>query len=158
MAADLPPPIVPQPHGWQKPGFLPPNVPRRLRVPWGVLGAGLLTGVVAAIAGWYLVTLAWNACESEFGLTRSADLFLRLGLMVVSGWLAFFVGCILIRPRSALAHWAAGTLFAVATVLVIVTANVPRSDPANYRSIDTEEHPECRLNGVPTWWPVWLPS
>lgn len=154
-----PPPIVPQPDGWRLPAHLPPNVPRRLSAPWGLVGAGFLVSVVVAFGGHYLVAIAWNACEWDRGVSTSFSLWGLFGLMIVAGWLVSYVGCVLAQPRSTLVRFAAGTVLVVGTVLALVTMNVPRSDPAEYGgALDHEEHPECRADGVPTWWPSWLPS
>ena len=153
-----PPPIVPQPDGWRLPKRLPPSVPRRLHAPWSLVGAGFLVSFAVAFGGHYLVAIAWNACEWDLGTATSFNLWGLFGLMIVAGWLVFYFGCVLAQPRSTLVRFAAGTVLVAAAVLAIVTANVPRSDPADYRTLDHEEHPECRADGVPTWWPSWLPS
>jgi hypothetical protein len=106
----------------------------------------------------YVVGDAWYACDDMGGVATGLSLWALLAEMIAWGWAAFYAGSLVAQRGSMLVRYAAGTMLCIAAVFALMTWNVPRSGPADYRSVDRAEYPECGPNGIPTWWPTWLPS
>jgi hypothetical protein len=151
------PPILPSSDGWQ-PGFIPPPFPDRLLVPWRLLAAGLLTVVLIAYEVLFLVGAAWSACGDVGGVAIGFSLWGLFAIAIGAGSIAFYVGSVIPRRRSILVRYVAGAVLAIAAVFALATISIPLSNPADYREVSRVDYPECGPNGIPTWWPSWLPS
>jgi hypothetical protein len=150
--ASSPPPILPSPDGWRRPGVLLPWAPRRLAV------AGLLFSFLVV---WYalgLVVTAWRACDIVSAGGRFGIVTVVLPALVLVMWVVYSIGVFAARSQPMFVRFVAGAILVVAAVLVLVTVMVPDSPPEDYRNLDLSEYPECGPAGVPTWWPAWLPS
>ena len=106
----------------------------------------------------HLVADAWSACDDTGGVGTGLSLWALFATMIVWGWAAFYVGSLVAPRRSMLGRYTAGTVLCITAVFVLVILNVPRGDPADYLSTDRVEYSKCGPDGVPTWWPTWLPS
>lgn len=143
---------------WQPPK--PVDVARRLR--WLLPFFGLPLCLIAGLLADRQVVLAWDACDD---MSAGGSFFLTFvflpGVVLVS-WVAFAVGTLV----SFKLHAALRLVIGLAPVVVVCAAAVamwvPAYPAADYQPggwhANTPGHPECGPNGIPTWWPAWLPS
>jgi hypothetical protein len=132
------------------------------RLRWLLPVIGLPLCLIAGILADRQVVLAWEACDDmsaggSFGLTY---VFLP-GVILVS-WVAFAVGTLVASQI----HIAIRVVIGLALVVVICVAAVEMWVPA-YPASDYQPggwhanypgYPECGSDGIPSWWPSWLPS
>lgn len=150
------PPVSPTAEGlgWRQPrDFFPSSSTARLLV------AGALINMVL---GWFvlqLVASAWSACE-DFGLgTRIGLRFFALPLLITGLWVAYVVGVVIGRSRSWPVRFATGLGLSLATAALFIAVTVPTSPGSTaYVRVDRDDYPECGSDGIPTWWPSWLPN
>lgn len=147
------------PSGWQ----MPPE--RRWFVPsLTMLGVAFLVGIVLAYGSTRLIAAAWTECgdyEPPYGFGL---LFFDLPLLTVLAGSGFAVGALTVgrwsRPAEVIAGLSVAALIAVAYVAQLVPMG-PATDYAigpQSRAPYTRATAACGPQGIPTWWPWWLPS
>lgn len=127
-------------------------------ITWEMVVLGFFLSVVLA---WYSIGLigsAWAACDEAeppylFGLV-----FVIFPAMALVAWVAFTIGAVVTERSHDIVRYAAGTLLAVAICLLVVTFHVPIRDDYDASPSTDPLMIECGANGIPTWWPSWLPS
>lgn len=125
------------PSGWQ----MPPE--RRWVVPsLTMLGVAFLVGIVLAYGSIRLIAAAWSEC---------GDYEPPYGFRLVGRWS---------RPAGVIAGLSVAAPIAVGHVAQLV----PMGPAADYatgpqsRAPYTRATAACGPQGIPTWWPWWLPS
>jgi hypothetical protein len=147
-----PSPMAPSPDGWRDPRVVAPWAPRELLV------AGLALSLVGAHGAVRLIAHAWGACSdvstgSSFGLGA-----IYLPAIAVGMWFAFVLGAFVARSKRVFVRLLAGAVLAFVISLLVVIVMMPNAPHGSYPSVDRSEYPECGPDGIPTWWPSWLPS
>ena len=119
----------------------------------------LVPAVPLAFGTVWLIGSAWAVCDeaeagARFGLNTVILVFLML-----AGWAAFSVALITLRKAHLLIRLACGAVLALAACLTVVTLEVPAYGEDFYGlERPRRDAPECGPEGIPTWWPDWLPS
>jgi hypothetical protein len=125
-----------------------------------VVLVGFFVAPPLAYAALRLMVSAWSACgDAEppylFGL-----LLFDLPLLSLMGLGIFVLIAWLIRRSPMLMRVLLGTVAVGALCIVAITGRVPMNEPSSYANWDAEmraSFPACGRDGVPTWWPIWLP-
>jgi hypothetical protein len=151
LLTSTPTPTGPQDVGWRQPTTTPETQ-----------GAWLIGGLsLAAVLAFCVTTVvgdAWYACGEQppgggFTLLFGLFPFLTVPIAVAIG-----LGLLVAHRRRPRERIFVGTALGVvaSVVLIIVLVHV-RNGVGNYRTLD-RNYPTCSEEGVPTWWPSWLPS
>lgn len=117
---------------------------------------GLAVSAVTAWGSIELVAAAWAACDDAeppylFGL-----LWVIFPATTVGAWIAFAFGVVITSRRHPIVRCATGAIFVTAVCVFAAVVQVPAHDDYGAPSNDPSMV-ECGPNGIPTWWPTWLP-
>ncbi|HEV8490273.1 MAG TPA: hypothetical protein VGQ58_10855 [Candidatus Limnocylindrales bacterium] len=105
-----------------------------------------------------LIAAAWMSCgdfEPPYGLGL---LFFDWPLIAIGSWIAFSAGVLLLRDAPNPSRVIVGVVLASVVCCYSVTGEVPMNEPDYYAGGSPAGATECEPDGVPTWWPWWLPS
>ena len=126
-----------------------------------LLALGLPLAALAATAATFgLVAPAWGICGEDMGLTPGLTLlFSVLPRLLAATFAAYVVGVLVTSRLRPAIRLTAGIFLGLWVLLLGVTFVVPylgEADPY-YASVPHGTVTECGSNGIPTWWPTWLP-
>jgi hypothetical protein len=142
------PPVPAQPDGWRLPDRLDPDIPIPLLLT-GILVSSLLALLVVLIIG-----RAWAACV-EVSMGDGFGLMVVTGLLAIGLSVIFGASLLLTVERQGPLRFCLGMAAVLIATLIFVTIMVPRP---GHSPLAAAAHPACRADGIPTWWPSWLPS
>jgi hypothetical protein len=142
------PPGLAQTKRPRDPGQFYPSVPIRL------LAAGFLVSAILAFRALPFIGRAWAAC-TEVGLGEGVLLLFIALPLTIGLWMTFGASLLPTIGRPRPARFVVGGLVVLGATLIFMTVMVPRpGDPPQAADARTD----CRADGIPTWWPSWLPS
>lgn len=124
-----------------------------------MLGVGLPVGLVIAYGSIRLIAAAWSECGDGSPGGGGYLLFVYLPLVTVLAASGFAACAVLVGRWSKLAAFLAGLAVATLIAVPFVAQEVPAYPAADYANgHDPRATAACGPQGVPTWWPWWLPS
>jgi peptidoglycan/LPS O-acetylase OafA/YrhL len=151
LAAKLTPLTEPEGTGWRRPARSATAVDRQgLIVQWGLLSGAMAVFVTSFVAE------VWSTCDA---LPPGGGFTLFFGLLpLLTAALALAIGVVMltVRRRPSRDRLLLGTAVGLAASAILVLFLVPGGEGV-VRAIDPV-YPSCGTNGLPTWWPDWLPS
>lgn len=112
----------------------------------------LFLGVLATMALWVILPAMWETCDIGSGFARSWSLLVALpATFVVTAAATAVTFAITIRiPRTWAGYAAVAASVAVAVVVVVVAVAQVYSPEGYAPSLSCP-------NGIPSWWPHWIP-
>jgi len=132
------------------------------RLRWLLPVCGLPLCVIGAVLADRQVALAWDACDDMSPGGASALTFVFLPGVILVSWLAFAVGTLVSFRLHAAIRVAIGLTLVIVICAAAVAMWVPAYPAGDYQGggwhAYNPGYPECGPNGIPTWWPSWLPS
>lgn len=134
--------------------------PRRIAT-LALLLAGLpIAGALALWISMELILPAWGVCGEDLGLVPGLELVFRvLPAIALSSYGGYAIVVVGLFRRPKLVRVLAGLALAAVASLVATTFFVPalgEGDPY-YQQPGPRATATCGLQGMPTWWPGWLP-
>jgi hypothetical protein len=117
---------------------------------------GPLVAVVVAVTAFLLVSAAWRACADSTPGGGGYLLLIFLPGVFVASWLGFALAGVLTFWAPPPIRLFAAVALAFAIGVVAVAREVP-VQPASDAAVASEVTTACGADGIPTWWPFWLP-
>jgi hypothetical protein len=146
------PPTEPSPDGWRQ-----PTTPPGRHETYGLLLLGFFLSGGMSWVTIQAIGNAWSACD-DLGLGGGGLVIVFFPILTLVALAGFAVGLVLTRHEPSAIRLACGLVVALAICVTAAALWVPAYGEASYESTRNPDLPECGPNGIPTWWPSWLPS
>jgi len=133
---------------------------RRIQLAGAIVLGVVLVLLAAAAVTLLLIAPAWGVCGEDVGVTPGLVLlFDVLPRLFVFGVLAFLVGFGLARRVLRHGSLAVGLVLAAVALVLGMTFFVPILGEGSdfYQTRHEGATPSCGVQGIPTWWPSFLP-
>jgi hypothetical protein len=109
-----------------------------------------------------LIGAAWQACADLSVGGRFALVALQMPAALVAIGSAFAVTAFVMRNQHLIVAALGALIAMIAAAMLVVALSVPVGGEDNWVGLTNEDLASipgpCRADGIPTWWPNWLPS
>jgi hypothetical protein len=124
--------------------------------------AGCVGTVLLAAAIISLIGAAWNECADLSAGARFALVALQMPAALIAIGSAFAATAFVMRRQPVIVTTLVASVAMIAAAMLVVALSVPVGGDHNWVGLTSEDLAgipgSCRPDGVPTWWPNWLPS